>query len=343
MNIYNRHMVSVTNPRKFTTVLLLVSVVIIFILFRMVWGTGVIEKTGNVEISQGKSASQVWRDLVNEGYSDRTIPWKYYGRKDNAAEKIQAGIYHVEKGEKISHVVERLAGGDVQTNELSVTFPEGFTLAQIAARVADRTEIEAQSFINEATMGVYAQLFPFLPDTSPERSLEGYLFPDTYRITADDKPRDVIMRMLGNFDRKVPDNIRTEAQENNRTLDEIIIMASIVEKEVRDEKDMALVAGVLWKRIDDQEGLYADATLEYIVEKNGNLTTADLALDTPYNTRKYRGLPPTPISNPGLTAILAALRPQESEYYYYLTAKDGTTIFSKTNDEHNINKVKYLQ
>lgn len=148
--------------------------------------------------------------------------------------------------------------------------------------------------------------------------------------------------MLANFNAKVTQELRDEAKAQNRTLDEIVIMASIIEKEVQSAEDMALVSGVLWKRIDDNEGLYADATLEYIVNKDGELTVGDLLKDTPYNTRKYRGLPPGPISNPGLSAILAAIRPQKSDYYYYLTAKDGDTVFAKTNDEHNRNKAKYL-
>lgn len=335
-------MLSITNHKKFTITVLVVGAIVGITLFRLVWGSGVIKKTGDIEIEKGKSAAEIWRNLVNDDYSDRTIPWKYYGRKDNAAAKIQAGIYHVEKGENISEVVKRFASGDVQTKEFSVTFPEGFTLTQVAARYADRTGKTAQSFLDEANVGKYAEKFSFLKELPAERSLEGYMFPDTYRITPDDLPQDVIMRMLGNFDKKVTGELRDEITKQDKTLDEIINMASILEKEVQTEKDMAMVAGVLWKRIGDGEGLYVDATLEYIVEKNGELTVQDLALDSPYNTRKYRGLPPTPINNPGLTAILAAIRPEASEYYYYLTAKDGTTIFSKTNDEHNRNKVKYL-
>lgn len=332
----------ITNRKKFTTLLLVSLILIAAGLFRLVWGSGSILKSGEIEITQGQKAADVWRKIVDDGYSDRTISWKYYGRLGNAAAKIQAGVYHVEKGESVSSVVQRFAKGDVQTKEFAVTFPEGFTLEQIAARYADRTGKSAQDFISEAIVGNYADKFSFLEGLAPSRSLEGYLFPDTYRITPDDTPRDVLLRMIGNFDAKVPQNLRDEAKASGRTLDDIVNMASIIEKEVRHSEDMAMVSGVLWKRIDSGEGLYADATLEYIVSKNGELTVADLTLDSPYNTRKYRGLPPTGISNPGLRAILAAIRPQESDYYYYLTAKDGTTIFAKTNDEHNRNKVKYL-
>ncbi len=341
MTAKQRRRFTITNSRKFSLTLLAIVLIAGGALFRLVWGSGEIVKTGTIEIRQGEDASRIWRRLVEEGYSDRTIPWKYYGRMDNAAAKVQAGVYQVEKGENISRVLDRLVRGDVQTNEFSVTFPEGFTLAQIASRYADRTGKSAEEFIRQAHVNNYADRFSFLVSLPGTRTLEGYLFPDTYRITPDDEPDDVIMRMLGNFDRKVPQDMRENLPEG-RTLGDIIIMASIIEKEVQSDADMALVSGVLWKRIKNGEGLYVDATIEYLVEKNGNLTAADLAIDSPYNTRKYRGLPPGPISNPGLRAIDAAIHPEESEYYYYLTAQDGTTVFSKTNDEHNRNKAKYL-
>jgi len=335
-------MISVTNPRKFTTIVLITAIIVGALIFRFVWGSGVMLKTGDVRIAQGEAGSQVWRALVEEGYSDRTIPWKWYGRS-GSAEKIQAGTYHVEKGERIKAVLQRFISGDANQNELSITFPEGFTLKQVAERLEQRGIGTAKDFAQEAVASKYSDEFSFLKDLPPNRSLEGYLFPDTYRIAKDDTVHDVIMRMLGNFDKKITQDIREEGKKNERTLDEVINMASILEKEVQSKQDMALVSGVLWKRFDNQEGLYVDATIEYIVEKKGNLTAKDLAIDSPYNTRKYRGLPPAPINNPGLTAIMAALRPEQSDYYYYLTAHDGTTIFAKTNDEHNANKVKYLQ
>lgn len=335
-------MMRITNKRKFSLVSLGCTVILTLVIFRFVWGSGEILKTGDIEIIQGEKAADVWRALVNEGYADRTIPWKYYGRNNNAASKIQAGVYHVEAGESVPNVMKRFVLGETKLNEQSVTFPEGFTEHQVAARVADRQGSTAAAFLHEIQPSIYAEKFLFLSGLPVNRTLEGYLFPDTYRIGKDDTPKDVIVRMLGNFDKKVTQELREEVRAQHRTLDEIIIMASIIEKEVRNTGDMALVSGILWKRFDTDEGLYTDATLEYIVNKNGALTVQDLATDSPYNTRKYRGLPPGPISNPGLSAILATIRPEQSDYFYYLTTKDGQTIFAKTNDEHNRNKAKYL-
>jgi UPF0755 protein len=150
--------------------------------------------------------------------------------------------------------------------------------------------------------------------------------------------------MLANFDVRVTEDLRAAAVQTGRTLDEVIIMASIVEREVIEDDDMAMVAHILWKRLDEGIGLYADATNRYILDKwDGQLTVADLNIDSPYNTRTNRRLPPGPISNPGLRAIMASVYPQESEYYYYLSAPSGETIFAVTNDDHNRNKAQYLR
>lgn len=335
-------MIAITNPKKFTALAVVTLVIIGAIVFRYVWGAGVMLKTGDIEIRQGEPASQIWRELVNDGYSDRTIPWKWYGRS-GSAQKIQAGIYHVEKGEKIKQVITRFITGDVSDSEVSITFPEGFTLQQIAERLEQKGIGTAKGFEAEAIVKNYSEKFSFLQPLSPSRSLEGYLFPDTYRIAKDDSAHDVIMKMLGNFDRKIPQDMRDSAKAQGRTLDQVVIIASIIEKEVFHAEDLPSVAGIFWKRLDQDLGLYADSTIRYALQKGDELTVTDLATDSPYNTRKYKDLPPTAIGNPGLIAIQAALNPQKSDYYYYLTTPDGTTVFAKTNDQHNANKVKYLK
>lgn len=330
------------SAQKFSLIALVVLVIAGVITYRLVWGSGVILKTGDVEITQGEPASEIWRTMVQDGYSDRTIPWKWYGRSGGAG-KVQAGTYHVEKGEKIKTVFGRFTSGDVNDTEFSVTFPEGFTLQQIAERLDQRGIVKSNDFTKEAVVGNYSESFPFLKGLPATRSLEGYLFPDTYQIAKGDTAHDVIMRMLGNFNMKVSQDMRDSAAAQHRTLDQEIIIASILEKEVFHAEDFPTVAGIFWKRLDENLGLFADSTIRYALQKSDELTVTDLTTDSPYNTRKYRDLPPTPIGNPGLIAIEAALNPKLSPYYYYLTTKDGTTVFAKTNDEHNTNKVKYLK
>lgn len=342
-------MISITNPLKFggtLIVMLGIFLLIVWGIMRLVLGGSDILESGDFKIESGTSARAVWKNLEEEGYVSSSSRARYAAWRQDVGSNIKAGTYVLEAGEDVREVVQRFAHGDTQPDEFTITYPEGFTLQQIAERTAARGIGTEESFIAAASdPAVYAAEFPFLSTLPAGRTLEGYLFPDTYKVFPDDTPEDVIKRMLATFDRRAREaGIPQAAQEANRTVDQLVIMASIVEREVISDADMALVAGVLWKRNDEDIGLYADATTRYILNKwDGALTVGDLAIDSPYNTRKYKGLTPGPISNPGLRALTAAARPEESEYYYYLSALTGETIFARTNDEHNRNKVEYLQ
>ena len=316
---------------------------VVYGIFRIAWGSGQIEKTGQITIESGQSASSVWNTIKEDEYTTRVLPWKVYSYRFGAASKIQAGTYQVEVGESIKEVIQRLIKGDTVADELTVTFPEGFTEEQMAERLANRGIGTVKEFTS-STPADFAKDFPFLGLLPAGRTLEGYLFPDTYNVFGDDTPQDVQRRMLATFQAKIPSSVMDDIRAQGRTLDEIIIMASIIEREVIHDEDMAKVADVLWKRNDEDTGLYADATIRYVLNKwDGGLTVQDLAIDSPYNTRKYKGLPPGPISNPGIRAIMAAINPTPTDFYYYLSTPTGETVFAKTNDEHNLNKAKYLR
>lgn len=335
---------TVTDPKRFAIFVVAVAALLGWICYWLFWGGASIRRDGDFVINEGTSAKAIWRQLRDEKFTRRVMPWRYYSWRLGAASKIKAGRYHLRRGESVASVIKNFKAGAAIPDDLTVTYPEGFTLRQVAERTAARGIGTVSEFNGAARPSNYLDQMSWLAPLSGNRDLEGYLFPDTYRLFADDKPGDVIKRMLLNFNEKFPANLREEAKNSGRTLDQLVTMASIVEREVTKQDDMAIVAGVLWKRFDEGRGLDADATVRYAVNKwDGALTIKDLAVDSPYNTRKYRGLPPTPICNPGLKALLAALRPTKTEYYYYLSAPDGRTIFAKTNDEHNVNKAKYLR
>lgn len=337
-------MIQVVDRRRFS-IFLVVPLVLIVAVVIFVFSRANVRRSGEVTIKEGQAAQTVWSELQQNGFTRTTLPWRYAAWRLGATNKLQAGKYGLETGERVQRVVERFAAGDALPNEFTVTYPEGFTLEQIAARTEARGVGTAQDFKAAAQPPPYAETFAHLAEIPEGRTtLEGYLFPDTYRLAADDTPAKVIRRMLQNFDDKVTSELRSEIKKSNRTLDQVVIMASIIEREVVSDEDLPIVAGILWKRLDDGVGLDADATIRYALNKwDGALTVQDLRSDSPYNTRRYRGLPVGPISNPGLRAILAAIRPQTSDYYYYLSTPEGETIFSKTNAEHNQNKAKYLQ
>ncbi len=226
------------------------------------------------------------------------------------------------------------------SNEISITFPEGFTLRQIedrlaASGLAKKSDLADFKFIAAAEP-------PVLAGRPAGASLEGYLFPDTYRFYKNATMTDIVYKILANLDEKITPDLRLGIKNSGRNFYEILTMASIIEKEVPLDSDRPIIAGILWKRLDSGVPLQADATLAYITGRK-NVAAADKKIDSPYNTYLYRGLPKGPIDNPGLSAIKAVIFPQKSPYWYYLSAKDGKTIYARTLDEQNRNRAVYLK
>lgn len=216
--------------------------------------------------------------------------------------------------------------GQALPQEIEVTIPEGFNLAKIDARLA------AAGLIKEGE--ILAQSL----------KLEGYLFPDTYRFNQDDGLDKIIKKMTDNFNRKVDKDLRAEITRQGKTLEEIVIMASIIEKEVSTAADRRIVAGIFWQRLKDNYPLQSCATIAYALGiDKWRYSNNDTEIDSPFNTYQNVGLPPAPICNPGLDALRAAVYPQKTDYYFFLSSSDGETIFSKTLEEHNANKAKYLE
>lgn len=238
---------------------------------------------------------------------------------------VKAGAYSFEQAEPLPQVVYRLVTGDYQLGAITFTVPEGFTVSQSAALCAEKIPGCAQEeFISAA------------------RGFEGYLFPDTYQFFAGDSAQAVVNAMRKNFDRKIA-TVTPEIEASGHTLQDIITMASILEEEGKDEHDRRIISGILWARLARGMLLQVDATFVAINGKtSAELTRADLAIDSPYNTYRYKGLPPTPIASPGLESILAALHPIHTNYQYYLTGHDGVFYYARTYEEHLANRARYL-
>ncbi|HLD25834.1 MAG TPA: endolytic transglycosylase MltG, partial [Candidatus Andersenbacteria bacterium] len=258
-------MIRIERPVRFIIFLLALTGLVVGVILgsiRLIMGPSTIQKSGSVTIEEGAAAGAIWEQMVEQDFTPRTLPWRYHAWRQEAAGRIKAGTYEVTVNETVADVVRRLASGTTNSAELTVTYPEGFTIQQIAARTAARGLSNEDDFIHAATPSLYVEEFPFLRDIPPGRDLEGYLFPDTYRFLTDDTPRDIIRRMLATFERRVVvPGLAAPAVPTGRTLDQILIMASIIEREVISDEDMAQVAGVLWRRLDNGVGLGADATI----------------------------------------------------------------------------------
>jgi UPF0755 protein len=265
-------------------------------------------------VEKGQNVFQIGKNLEKENLITNKFLFDFYVFTRGVQRKLQAGKYFLSPAMNIVEITKKITSGE--TAKIIVTIPEGFTVRQIEERLGLKL---------------------------PGENLEGYLFPDTYYFPVDVRGEEVVRIMRENFERKISP-YKEEIEKSGKTLQEILIMASLIEKEVKIKEEKELVAGILWKRLERGIPLQVDATITYITgKKTTKIPLEDLQIDSPYNTYKYKGLPPAPICNPGLESILAVLYPKESEYWYYLSIPEKKTIFSKTLQEHNLAKAKYLK
>lgn len=288
-----------------------------------------------VDIKKGSSAVQIADQLYERGLINSPFVFNLYLKRQGLTNQLKAGKLVMKKNLDLKGVIEALIEG--RTDNIAATLLEGWTVKQIAEYMESLNLTTADDFLKCIETCEFAQEY------LPKDSLEGYLFPDTYFVDiASYSDEKFIQRLINTFEFKLKDE--WEAIENGQySLNELVIMASIVEREERNKKEQATVAGVLWNRHENGIGLGADATVLYALGRTkGGLTYNDLQVNSPYNTRKFRGLPPTPIANPGLSSLLAAIYPKETDYFYYLHSPDGVIHYGRTLEEHNVNKRKYL-
>lgn len=286
------------------------------------------------------------QDLINSDFFFETYVWLKGGRSIS----LQAGDYNLSSSMSIEDIVKKLRGGEVVSSEVWITIPEGFSIKKIDERLAAKELIKKGEF---ASLANNPQKIADLKNTNDYafisndlQSLEGYLFPDTYKFKKDSVLEYIVTKILDNFDKKLDNRLRYEIKQQESDVEDIIILASIIQNEVTKEEDMLKVSSIFLNRLEIGQALQSDATVNYATGGNNPRPTYDdLEVDSLYNTYKYAGLPPGPISNPGLEAIEAAIYPEATDYFYFLNPQDGNgiTIFSKTLEEHNINKAKYLK
>jgi len=298
-------------------------------------------RNANFIVQEGESFDDIAEHLFDEGLIRSKYAFEAYAVMRGYLNKLQAGEYEFRYTMNISEIAESLAEGKVISNTVVILIPEGFRTEEMEQRFA-----ASDIFVN---LGVFkasdfAGEFGFLADVPEGHSLEGYLFPDTYEFRKNITTEDVVLKILGNFELKFTQDLQREAAAQDKTIFEIVTMASLIEKEIPDPEEQKIISGILWKRLGVGMALQVDATIAFITGKNTTrLTLEDLRVKSPYNTYLNPGLPPGPIANPGLSALTAAVYPTESEYWFYLSKPSGETVFSRTLEEHNIAKNKYLR
>lgn len=299
-----------------------------------------------ITVPSGSSVEQIANLLANEELIRSTTAFMWHVRFSGNSANLQAGSFILQPSMSTVEIVQALQAG--KTEEISMTIPEGYTLTQIDTLLAKNALIEPGEIVSCAQTCDFTS-FEFLPESAglAERGgqLEGYLFPDTYFVAVHDfHPKFFLERLMTTFRKKIVETYAEEIEASGRSLHELVTMASLVEEETRTNEERPIVAGIMWKRYDDGRGLGIDATVRYILNKPTEaITVADLNTNSPYNTRKFRGLPPGPISTISDKSFAATLQPAVSKYWYYLHAPDGQIHYAVTNEEHNINKYRYLR
>ncbi len=310
---------------------------IVFAIFAAIFFAGWFFLTihaGTIRIDRGDSVSLVARKLVDAKIIAHPVVARMgfflYGRN----RVVHPGAVEIKKKSTLRGVI--FAVTNSKRSALRLTFKEGQDIRDLAELLMENKIIASQ-----------AELFVLVGTPArgagDARGKEGYLFPDTYEISPEGGTAQLVVAMTENFEKKYTSAMRAQTVAAGYTVHEMVTMASILEKEVRGADDRRLVADILWRRAAAGWGLQVDASVNYVTGKSGRFTTsADRALSSPWNTYKYRGLPPGPIGNPGVTTLEAALDPEPNKFWFYLTAPDGTVYYGRTLEEHNANK-KYLR
>ena len=313
--------------------------IILFICFEIyVPQNPISHETITYTVPKGWGDVEISKDLESLGVIRSAYFFRFYAVSSFQHSELKAGKYTLSPRMSIYQIAKKIARGDVIKDKILIY--EGWDVEDIGEYLESKEVCSKDDFIVSANKD-YSQEFDFLEDKPEDVSLEGFLFPDTYEISEGINCDDFVITMLSNFERKITPEFKNQIQEQKKSVFDIITMASMIEKEVRTLNDKKIVSGILWKRMEAGMPLQLDATVNYITGKSDPaVSIKDTKIDSPYNTYKYRGLPKGPISNPGMNSIIAAINPKDSPYWFYLS--DGTIIYSKTFEEHNANKAKYL-
>lgn len=304
-----------------------------------------------VIIEKGWGAKEIGQQLERKNLIKNKYFFYFYLWKNSEKKAaLQAGEYELAPNATVPRIVEKISSGEIKDKTIKLTIPEGFTSKKIIDRVASLKPEFSEDFSFYASCKClgeencqcdkFSDKFSFLKDIPRGVDMEGYLFPDTYFIEEEDTANTLMLKILNNFSKKLSGGLLENIQSQEKSLHEFITMASIIEREAKNQEDRRIVSGIFWQRLEDEHALQSCATLAYFlgVDKT-QFSYDDTRIDSPYNTYINPGLPPGPICNPGLESIEASIYPKETDYYYFLSnLENGKMIFSEDILEHNRKK-----
>lgn len=291
----------------------------------------------SVKIEKGSTVGRIARELKDAGLIEYRWAFVLFAKVTGNADSFQYGTYVLNTDMDYLELVTNLQKTASFRATVTVMIPEGAELREIIATLDEKNVCTAEELWDAVENHPFD--YDFLQNL-PEREnrLEGYLFPDTYEFFEQSDAVTVLTKFLDNFEVKFSQELRDRAQEIGMSIDEVVTLASIIEREAASDEDRATVSSVFHNRLNSTQYplLQSCATVQYVLqERKPVLTYDDIKIDSPYNTYLYEGLPIGPIASPGLASIRAALYPETTDYYFFVVSADGTHIFSKTLAEHN--------
>jgi len=297
-------------------------------------------------IAKGESIASISSRLKQENFIYSDLIFRFYLKMINKTQDIKAGYYFLPARASIKNIVQIITNNHVLADG-NFLIKEGETLKEIENNLQQKGILLSSQNLNRWQIKDFSSEYSVLfQDIAPDNSLEGYLFPDSYHLSQGLSEKEIINSFLNNFSKKLTQVDLFQQGNFQHNFYENLIMASILEKEVQIEIDKRMVADILWRRLKENIPLQVDATICYAQNQsfiNCQLTEKAFKIDSQYNTYLYKGLPPSPICNPGLESIKAALNPLSNQSWYYLTdRKTGKTIYSKTYEDHLEMRQKYL-
>lgn len=295
------------------------------------------------EIQQGEAFNQVVSRLQKQKIIDKPTRFKVMARLSGQVSRIKFGVYQIEPSMPYGRLLDLITSG--RTYSIRITIPEGYTMFQIAEILSNKGFCTKEAFIAECRKP--ERLSALGIKNAP--SIEGYLYPDTYQVPQGYSAAQIADMLIAQFRKAVDERVFEQARARNISINELLTMASIVEREARLLHEKPIIAGVYYNRLNRRIPLQADPTLIYALlldnRYDGDLKFSDFGYDSRYNTYKYAGLPPSPIANPGKDAILASLYPAKHNFIYFVARPDnsGAHVFTETLDEHNRAVQAYVQ
>lgn len=286
-----------------------------------------------IVIPRGATASSVGRILEEAGVVRSELAFRIAAGSRGLGSSLQAGDYQLRTNMTVDEALAALASGPMEEETVTVTIPEGLEVEEIAETVAETMQFDAATFVEAATSGEHS-LPPYLPEGT--ETLEGFLFPKTYELDPEADAEQVIATLLAQFEKEASTLDWGGAKELGLSPYEVVVAASLIEREARAEEDRAKVSAVIHNRLEEGMALQIDATVQYALpEKNRLLTLEDYEYESPYNTYLHPGLPPTPIASPGLASLEAALNPADEDYLYFVVVDPDTGAheFAETYEE----------